>query len=46
MDYEKQQRIELAKDEDEFDSRTQHCEGLIKTHWPLFVNIKAKYKSK
>lgn len=46
MDYEKQQRIELAKDEDELDSRTQHREGLIKTHRPLFVNVKAKYKSK
>lgn len=46
MEYEQQQRIGLAKDQDEFDSRTQHYEGLIKAHWSLFVNITAKYECK
>jgi len=30
MDYEKQQRIELGKDKDEFDSRTQHQSQVVK----------------
>ena len=46
MDYEKQQRIELGKDKDEFDSSTQHGEGLIKTLWSFFVNIKKNVKVK
>ena len=45
MDYEKQQRIELGKDKDEFDSSTQHGEGLIKTLWSFFVNIKKNVKA-
>lgn len=46
MGYEKQRRIGLAKDQDEFDSTTQHYGGLIKTHWFPFVNITAKYECK
>lgn len=45
MNYERQQRIELGKDKDKFDNRTQHGEVLIKTPWFLFVNIKQNVKA-
>lgn len=34
--------MELAKNENEFESRTKHDENIIKTHWSQYVNKTAK----